>query len=153
MVGSAIAVLAILAGKYIAVCLLVQQFQDQNSFTPDENLMIRTIADEVCGERLSRGEPVNFRPGMTLEETTEPQDYPPEIWQEASDRWRALPHAEQLRLRNEQQEVLRKIAGAMQGTIRWEAFKATFGAFDILWFILAVTTAYRVSAGGAEDGE
>lgn len=149
ILAAAIAVLSILAGKYAAATLIVGKVQQQLGGPAEVSteMMISTLADEICSEKMEKGEQVAFPPGKSLEDASGPQDYPQAIWQEATTRWTSLSAEERQRQINERQETLRMFNDRMGGALTWVAFKASFGLFDVLWFVLAVSTAFKIGSG------
>jgi hypothetical protein len=140
-----IAFLSILVGKFAAVWLVVSGFDPKTTVTPQD--MISSIADDIVKERTAKGKRVNWPPGMSSDKATEQKDYPADIWQEASKRWEQFGPVEQARRMAEQKEQMERFKSEFRGTLRTEAFKHSFSPFDILWFMLAAFTAFKIGSG------
>ena len=113
--------------------------------------MIVGIADEVVGEYQAAGQPVNWPPGMTIDEATSKADYPVDVWLIAEKRWNELDAQEQQRQITERKEAIEQFMGAFGDGIRESAFQDSFGPFDLLWFGLAAFTAFRLGSGSTDD--
>lgn len=115
--------------------------------------MIATLADETVRDLQAKGKKVVFPAGKTLEDATTQADYPPAIWKAAAQRWAALGPAKQKERREAEQQQYAAVVGAVRGALHERAFAESFSPYDILWFILAAGTAFRLGAGnvGSED--
>jgi len=159
--AAVIAVLAVLAGKYVAADLAVRKHMpeffsakiDELEFT-DEMLRIN-LADEVVREFESAGKPLNWPAGMTVDEAGEQADYPPDVWAEMERRWAGIPAEEREATKTQMRDAIRESAREyMDGSsVTLEAFKASFGLFDLLWFGLAVATAFKLGGAGMSGQE
>lgn len=145
--AAGVAILAIVAGKFIAVLVIVPSISLAETFPVTEQTMIVQMADEICLDRQAKGKRVNFPPGMTVDKATKREDYPTDVWQEATKKWNALGAAEQQRLIAEKKKELDRLSGELAGDLRKAGFRDSFSPFDILWFLLATITAYRLGAG------
>lgn len=110
--------------------------------------MTVAMADDVIGEWQKQGKPVQFPPGMTLDEADEPHEYPAGVWDEATKRWQALGKPEQQKRMDQAKESRQMLAGALAGALKRQGFLASFSLFDALWFLLAAGTAFRLGSGG-----
>lgn len=156
MVAGALAVGSIVLAKYILFCMLVgnvdtagiQEAVDSIRF--DEEAMVASAADEIAGEMIDGGQSIEWPAGMNYEDASRQADYPAEIWQQAQERWNALPEVkkqEQKRQRLELASALSEMAKASN-----IGFTDFFSPWDALWFGLAAITAYKLGVGtyGAE---
>jgi hypothetical protein len=70
-------------------------------------------------------------------------------------RWKSITPEERETWREsvrvEQQEELRLAAGDVKDIVIKEGFIASFGIFDILWFGLAIFTAFKLGGGGDDE--
>ena len=140
--AAVIAVLAILAGKFAAVSQVVSKVT--TSLPPVKAKdMIVDVADDICRQREAKRIPIDWPPGMSLEKASNREDYPKDVWQEASQTWDKLGLAEQERRIEERKKFL----AGLKGNLRGWAFKDSFSGFDILWFILATATAFKLGSG------
>lgn len=145
-----IAIVSVLAGKYLAVEMAFREVAgtlEELSQVSAQDMTV-DIADDVVAEWQTQGRAVQFPPGMTVDEADEPHEYPPGVWDEAARRWAALGKDEQDKQMKERAEANRLLAGMMAGAIKREGFLASFSLFDVLWFLLAAGTAFRIGSGG-----
>jgi hypothetical protein len=147
VLAAGVAILAIVAGKFLAVSLLVSSINIGDNIQVTDQDMIVQQADEICKDRQAKGKRVNFPAGMALEKAHKREDYPTDVWQEATKKWNALGPAEQQRLIAEEKKEIEQFAGELKGELRNIGFRESFSPFDILWFLLATITAYRLGAG------
>jgi len=108
--------------------------------------VIMTFADELVNERTARGQSVVFPGGKTQETAISQADFPPEIWQQAAQKWQALGPAEQEKRLAERREEINQWKAIVGNPIA-PPFSETFSLFDALWFFLAAGTAYKLGHG------
>lgn len=154
MAAAAIAVLSIVLGKYLAVVMIFWNAEstagiDATMIDVDESDMIAEVADTIVDEREQQGRPVQWPDDDDFDPDPEkfPMGYPADVWQEATGRWNARPQAERDAELDERRSSQQEMFTAFTGAIRWEIFKASFGPLDVLWILLAVSTAYRLGSG------
>lgn len=155
IIAVGIAIVSVLAGKYLAVEMSVRDFSGQFAQMSQvtENDMLVEISDEIVGEWQQQGKPAVFPAGMTIDEADEPHEYPVGVWDEAKSRWAALGAGEQKKRMDEQAAMNQALTGALEGVLKQQGFLASFSPFDILWFFLAAGTAFRIGSGGGGDDD
>lgn len=143
----------IFLSKYLVVSMLVNDAMGEipTDFEVTPNDMIVGIADEVVTEWETAGKPVNWPPGMTIDEASEEVHYPKDVWAEASNRWNEIPPEEQRNQMNERKEAQQQFIEGLSETIKEQAFEESFNGFDLLWFGLAALTAFRVGGSALDD--
>jgi hypothetical protein len=147
-----IAILAIVAGKYLAIHLLIaKETSNLGNSKASAQDMIASEASDICMERMSKNQRINWPRGVTLETATEQKDFPPDVWNEATARWQQLGPDEQKKRIQEHEKEYKAVVDTLTGQIRKVAFKESFGLFDILWFVLATVTAFKVGSGLASE--
>ena len=152
-VAVVIAILAIVAGKYLAVYMHVdKEFGglDVAVQFEDEDFLVSYIADEVVTEYEEAGKELNWPEDADMESMSAASDYPADVWAEASNRWGAMSVAERDSFKQERISQTQAKIEAFSGDLTWEAFRASFGLFDVLWFILGAATAFRLGSGATE---
>ena len=86
---------------------------------------------------------VAWPPGVSAETARTQKDYPPQLWQQAVMRWNQLGKAKQ------EEEKLQRTLLAMK--LRELSAKPdigeVFSPWDLLWFGLAIVTAYKIGVG------
>jgi hypothetical protein len=141
-------VAALLAGKYAAVHFQVQHemsIAPEMTFTAED--MQLGIASDIIGEWEEQGKKLNWPPGQSFETAEIPSQFPVDVWAEAQKRWNEIPPAEQTKQIDERKALISELTGSIQGMVVDEGFKASFSPIDLLFFGLAVFTAFKVGSG------
>jgi len=147
-VAAVIAILSICAGKYAATSLLVNDvLGNLANLSVSEDAMIENHASRIAEEWNTAGKKMTWPDGMSLESASELAEFPPEVVAEAKKHWSELPADE----RQKQLAAPKEAFEQATSEIRFEAFKASFGPIDILFFFLAVASAFRLGAGSTND--
>jgi len=152
VIASVIAVVSICAGKYAAIEMLMAAEMDGGAgpvITAED--MIVGFADEVVQEREEAGAPVQWPAGMSYEEADEEADYPSDIWAEGKERWDSLGAEEQEDRIAQQEAQWNEFMEMFESELKQAAFKESFGVLDIVFFLLAVVTAFKVGSGLGAD--
>ncbi len=153
-----ITIASLLGGKYAAVELTLNKEFDAGAIA-DEILedmtteqVVSYIADQVHEERTAAGETFQWPDGVDPSAATKASEYPPEIWADAQTRWKAMSPSDRATYREELQDSMRAdMEAAMtmfRGEIAKEGFLQSFGLFDIVFFGLAIVTAFKIAASG-----
>ncbi|MEM9185967.1 MAG: hypothetical protein AAGB00_05660 [Planctomycetota bacterium] len=157
-----ITVLALLVGKYASVELMLQHELggvDGGGAVAAEDLdddaMIASVADEIVEERNEAGAGIVLNEVDFEDEDAQAKDqYPSEVWSAASRRWAGKSSEDQQAARA---ELAEQTSAAMElfrdqliAMARQEGFKASFGGFDLLFFGLAMYTAWGIGNGKSE---
>ena len=152
LLAAGVAALALVGGKFATVALIADDIKLDPAMvqTTDEG-MIADYADEVVKDRQAKGKAVRFPAGMTLDKASKPADYPPDVWKEAAKKWADLGPAGQAAKKAEQKEQVVALMATVRGAVRQEGFKESFTPFDLLWFGLAMFTAFRLGSGLSGD--
>jgi hypothetical protein len=114
-------------------------------------LMFEAYAYEIVRERVAQGKPVQFAGNKKLEDVEAWEEFPADVQQEAKQRWEKLPTAEQAAAIQKKADEFKNVFRAVHGEIAQQAFMGSFGLFDLLWFFLAVGTAFRLGSGGSDE--
>lgn len=150
MAAAIFACLAVVGGKYAAVYATASQIEKKihsEVAISDDELKIQ-IADEVVQDKVDANARLTWPEGQTVETADAPEDYPKEVWAEAVKRWDAMPEPERTQRRSALEAQSHEFVAAVMGGVTKEAFWSTFGLFDILFFLLAIITAFRLGSGG-----
>ena len=151
-VAAGIAALALVGGKFATVALVVDDVRVPALTATDQDLVVQ-LADQVVEERAAKGKAVKFRPGMSVEKASKQADYPPDVWKEATKKWADLGPAGQAAKKAEHDAQAKEVVAAVRGAVRREGFKDSFTPFDLLWFGLAMFTAFRLGSGLTTDAD
>ena len=104
-------------------------------------LCISFIADEIIEERISNGEKINVSSDVKEGLGTKEDDYPPDIWKEAKAKWDRMSD-------DEKQKIYNKLNFDIS---TFDIFLESFGMLDILFFGLAIFTAYKIAAANKKE--
>jgi hypothetical protein len=156
-----IALASILAAKWITVQMVLQKevgsadqvVAEAVSNLDQEELMISYVADDVIMDRESQGTKITWPEGVDPAEAEEESDYPPEIWTEAKQKWEGMSESEQADYRKDLATTIEEDIRAAYAEISSQGFFESFSAMDLLFFGLAVVTAYQIAAKGRSRPE
>lgn len=146
LVAAVIALASVLAGKLFAVYLFVAAVPDLDVNISPQGMIVGYALD-ICGERAAKGKPVRFPPGTSMEKANGPQDFPKDVWQEATKRWEKLGPAGQQEEINKRRQLFQQLGANLRGELRAAGFRESFSPFDLLWGFLAITTAFKLGSG------
>lgn len=149
--AAAIAILAIVAGKYAAVSLMVDKALQGPEMAVTADDLIVQQADEIVAARMDKGQKVQWPPNMSADEAVKLADYPADVAAEATQAWQKLGADEQKKRIEEAQQQRELFRQHLGGALRNAGFEASFSGWDILWFILATMTAFRLGSGATSD--
>jgi len=165
LLAAGITIMSLLAGKYLAVELLVDRelgsveeaVADVMANFENEEYIISYLADEVVGERMEAGEPLDWPAGVDPDEGgAEAADYPADVWAEAEGRWNAMSADDQVAFLKETSDAARDGVVAFHEAVSSSGFTSSFGFMDLIFFGLAIVTAYSIAKNdldGDPDGD
>lgn len=116
-----------------------------------EVLAISYDADEAGLEREAGGEALPWPPGVEPDQRLLEEHYPDFVWADGVARFRALTSEEvDARMATVEAELV-----GPKSDLVMETFKDGFGALDLLFFGLAIFTAFKVGSGamGGDESE
>lgn len=157
VIAVAITILSLVGGKYAAIeFVLAGEVGNKDEFIQtaideldDEELVISYLADEIVELRSSRGETVEWPEGVNPVEATEQADYPPDIWVEAEAEWQQMTAEDRATYRDGLSEQIRVNVNAWYEEVSMIGFMDSFGLMDLIFFGLAVVTAFQIAAKAA----
>jgi len=166
MTAAIITILAILAGKYATIELHINnEFGDPEAMIQEsiaalnDETLTSYVADEIIENLAQGGGNVEWPAGVDPATASTKADYPAEIWSSAEEQWNALSPDEKQEFRETIEASIRVgfdvHFGELQGQVRKQGFLQSFGLFDLIFFVLAVSTAFSVGQSGGlnEDTE
>jgi hypothetical protein len=148
-----ITLLSIVAGKYAAVEFGIRKeigsqdevLQSALADLQKDEMVISFLADEAAAQRQAQGETIQWPDGVNPEEARLQSDYPPAIWAEAASKWEGMSTQEHEQYRDQLEEHVRTSIQAFFSNISSYGFLHSFGVMDLLFFGLAVATAFRIA--------
>ena len=137
------AICCILFAKYIVFTMVTKKINatlasHHINLDGGDDAIIAKVANQIVAIKMQRGEKIAWPEAVTAEDAWQKQDYPPEIWKEAEQKWNRLDAAK----RDSQRELMQRVAKKLHPD-----FQNSFGIFDILWFFLATVTAFKIGIG------
>lgn len=153
-----ITIISLIAGKYIAVEVLFAKEMDEVKRSIDEQLqdddsIISYLADEIVDEYEQSGESVDL-PEVADPENAPPDElYPKDIWKRAEQRWSSMSAEEQEEYRASVEEHISDNIQKFVNIAKKEGFIGSFGLFDVIFFLLAIVTAYKVGSKADTEAE
>lgn len=153
VVAVVIAVVAVVAGKAGVIGADLARYLGENPppAVTEENL-ISYVADEVVDDRQAAGQPVVWSPDVDPNTAWVEADYPADVWAEAETRWAALSDDEKAAYRTIAEERVAYTSEVI-GQAFGDALRASFSPFDLLWFGLAVVSAFKLGASSLGGDE
>ncbi|MFN0012803.1 MAG: hypothetical protein ACKVS8_14305 [Phycisphaerales bacterium] len=155
IVAAVCALTSVGAGKYMAVSLAVDQIVAQlpvSAPLTDEDLQMH-LGAEIADEWESAGKELKWPKGEPPEDVEGPGDLPPDLWAETTTRWKAATPEWQADYRSRTQTAVTAELETLKQTVKEDAFKGSFGLFDILWLFLALGSAFKIGSGGSDGGD
>jgi len=73
-------------------------------------------------------------------------EFPADVWKETNRRWNKLTSDEKEQWTSTAEKILRTRIEMARSSALDRGFDASFGPFDILWFLLAAATAFRIGS-------
>ncbi len=154
VVAALVAAVAVLGGKYGAVHYAVGDIMKgvESVAITDEDAQVY-MADQLVEEYKAQGKALKWPEGMTAEDASEQAHYPTALWADMSNRWSKMSPSAREEYRAGVQEQFRQMVTLARSEIEKEGFSASFTPFDLLWFGLALATAFKLGSGMGGGGE
>jgi hypothetical protein len=152
-----IAVVAILGGKFASVEMSIsKEVKAANegisqSIDSDDEIVMNWLAADVAATAKDMGKKMEWPAGVTAETASEKKDYPVEIWALAETAWSQMSEEDKASVRNDIRKLIKAKIDQIASGERGDGFMSSFSPFDIVFFFLAISTAYRIAS--KEDGE
>ena len=150
-----ISLVSICGGKYATVQLIINKevgttetILEAATRTLDDEVLTSYIADEVVLEYERAGRALNWPAGADREVPSEASDYPQDVWAEAAIRFNRMTPEEHQEFRAGVIDEIRQSIEVVRAEAASYGFTESFGVMDIVFFLLAVITAFKVGAGG-----
>ncbi len=149
IVASLLAVIAIMTAKGLLFTFLYGRDDGAElrnfaaSIQIDDEANIAVIASELSEEAQKQGKKIAWPPGVSLDTASRKKDFPLDIWQKAEARWNQLGPKEQQERKHNRAMLAMTLSQLGE---RPDPSKA-YSFYDILWFGLAIITAFKVGVG------
>lgn len=153
VLAAMIAIVALLAGKYMVVEITfgdgASEFLEQYRAEVTDETLIDAIAEQIIEEREAAGEPIDWPdipPAMPEEMAA--MMYPDDVLAEAKARWEGMLPSEQDDYREAHLQYVEDTVAYFDDEIKKEGFKESFGVLDIVFFGLALASAFKLGYSG-----
>lgn len=162
LVAVVIAVASILIGKYSAVQLDVRSTRPttqqyvanyRNEIQNSDRKIIASIAGGIVHEKTLAGEELEFPEVEFAKDTViGPEHFPKGIWDQAQAKWDSFDDQEKLAYRKKLIIRISQLYEQDLARYKQHQFARSFGLFDIVFFMLAMFTAYRLGSRNLATG-
>jgi hypothetical protein len=149
-----ITVLSIAGGKYAASTMSADKYlKDLPTEYTDSYLDAHVtigIAKTIANERIEAGQTLDWPRDATVESADQAEDFPADIWQEANATYQAFAPEKRAEYRQTRRGELLNFREALRSEIIEDGFKQSFGFLDVIFFGLAIFTAFKIASGSSE---
>ncbi|MEN8127491.1 MAG: hypothetical protein ABFR90_06755 [Planctomycetota bacterium] len=146
-----ISVLAIVGGKYISVEMKLAKGmgaaneQVAAQMETDE-YFISWLADIIIVQIEEADVAVAWPEGVNPEDAAAKEHYPPVVWAQAEQTWEDMPPEKKDEFKEEVRQQVEKNIASFTADVRKEGFISSFSFFDVIFFFLAIGTAYKIGS-------
>ncbi len=138
-VAVVITVLCLVGGKFAALHFSLQDTWSNELNLVSEEVLVSYVADGVIYQMQLEGMNVTYPAGIDPQMACKQSDYPPLAWNRAEEIWGAMAPSERADFRGQIE--------AQRSDVMQAGFKESFGIYDLLFFGLAMVTAFRLAIG------
>ncbi len=152
--AAGIAVLCVAGGKYAAVSVLVDHHLKKvpsARVLANDEYATAMIARDVVVEFKQSGKKVEWPQGEVPDGPTSETEFPAPVWTEAQSRWQKMDAERQSQMKTDLAADIAEKMDEIRAFAKEEIFKASFSLYDILWFFLAVGSAFKIGSGLSSD--
>ena len=140
LVAAFVTFLAIMGGKFAVVQVMLDDFLQSEAVVFDEEASLDAIAGQVYQEFDASGQDMG----------EEGDEWPSAVWSETCARWQAMSGAEREQFTADLQRQYQTDMAAARPVIGVVAFLFSFGLMDLVFFGLALSTAFKIGATNAK---
>lgn len=155
VIAAVIAAGAVIGAKYAVVENIVGQVEKKvaHAVVAKDEHAIGMIAREVAREHEAAGKHYQWPGDVTPDKAIQEDDFPAIIWTEASSRYEAMDDAAKAERKSAATAEMKQDFHGAMNDVRSEGFAAMFGVVDILFFLLALGSAFAIGSGAKTMGE
>jgi hypothetical protein len=155
-IAAIIAAASVAGGKYAAVSAFVDdaavEFGAMVANASDDEIFL-VLVDDIAVEFANQGKPMTWPEGMDYDSAMELEEYPKEVVAEARARWDRADEAWRDQFREYARGKMKQGSEQLAAALREEGFIASFGLLDVVFFLLAVASAYGIGSGTSGGGD
>lgn len=155
VIAVVITVLAIVGGKYLAVEMVLAKEikaaeQETDQLIENEEYLISVLAESIVYAYEQQNKDIAWPEGVDPEGAFKKEEYPPEIWALAELAWDDMNEYDKAEFKSAVEEQVGSNLEIAAADVRKEGFIESFGVIDVIFFVLAVATAYKIGAGAEQ---
>ena len=153
LLAAAVALVAVLCGKLAVVEIHYQNDADlQLAHEFNHEIMMSYVADELAEQWEADGIELDWPelPNNQWARWRE-QDYPSDLWAEANQWWDDTPKDHQDKVREGYRKLHEESVQEVEQAYADYETEDLFSAFDAIWMLLAVGSAFGLGRGGADE--
>lgn len=155
LLAAIISIASICAGKYAVVNTVVDDavastVTDVADHFGEDQAKIY-LARQLVTQQVEEGKTLEWPAGMNANDARNREDFPSAIVNDVEARWNAMDQQARTTYTNSARENVVSTLGQRVEEVKADAFLTTFSLFDILFFILAVGTSFRLGASGFDS--
>ena len=139
--AAALAFCVILASKFVLAVLFVNQWAAVGRPELRKQQILVQEADAIAEEQQKQGVKLNWPRGKSLDNAVELSDFPETVVKQAAELGETDATCKEI------QKNMGHVAQAGKGFLITLAFIGSFSLFDLLWFFLAMGSAFRLGRG------
>jgi hypothetical protein len=152
LIAAVVALGAIVAGKYVATSMIVDDLMNKELRTVarhqiDDGDMLTHLARDIAKEQTDQGKPLTWPDGVDPKTAAGEEEFPAPVWKEAKASFAAMSASDKDQLQAHLQAKFNQDMKGMVEQIKAEGFSESFSLFDILWFGLALVFAFSAGSG------
>ena len=156
-----IAAVAVAGGKYGGVRISMPSDEELRGMFlemyEDEDYVVSFMADDIVAELESQGRTVAWPEDVDPTSASTAAEYPADVWAEAEARWSAMTEQERADFRAAREAEatanLDMNMALIRQSIMGESFLSNFTPMDVIFFGLAMATAFGVGSGRVKTKE
>lgn len=158
VLAALLAAASVVVGKYATVQLMLPNEAEIVSSSvaalDDPELLLSYVADDVVREFAADGRPVRWPAGGDSLQPTKAADYPADVWAQAQVRWGGMTPDARAGYRADLEASIAASVAEFRDAVAQAGFLSAFGLLDIVFFGLAILTAFKIArAGSLGSGE
>lgn len=145
--AAAIALVAVLGGKFIAVSLYIDHMiAKEGAAVIDDEVAQQHMRSEIYDQMVVEQVDLTWPDGMDAGDAMEEGYFPVEVTAAAARRWNAMDEVDREQFKTNLQAATDADLRHAQGVLTGLAFIFSFGLLDLLFVGLAVSSAYKFGA-------
>ena len=150
-----ITLVGVFVGMFTTLTIAEEQYADyhntmlRQALEADEEYVVAWLAADENVADPQRWEQVNWPAPDVDGYRNAAVHYPPELWAVASDRWNAKDDDARQHYRDELFERLGEHRPAWR--IAAQSFSYSIGVLDVIWIVLAASSAYAIAVAGRDE--